>query len=221
MQTAPLDIQRSEHRASVAAHGAIAACWSCRGPVAGGSMFCATCGAVQPPSAADHFARLGLPRGFDTDPHALDRSYFSHQRQLHPDRFATRTPRERAFSQLQAVSLNEAYETLKDPGKRAEYLIGLAGGEVVPEGCLLVAEQELLHEVMELREELAEAESIRAVGILEANARGDIEKCIGDLSAAFASDDLIGAARLTTRLKYLDKFIEECRSRRARLMHGQ
>lgn len=221
MQTAPLNIQRTVDRASIAAPGGIAACWSCRGPVAGGSIFCATCGAVQPPAAIDHFARLRLPRSFDIDAETLDQSYFSNQRQLHPDRFATHTPRERAFSQLQAVSLNDAYETLKDPGKRAEYLIGLDGGEVVPEGCFLVAEQELLHEVMEQREELAEAESIRVVGVLEANARGDIESCVGDLSAAFANDDLVGAARLTTRLKYLVKFIEECRSRRARLMHGQ
>lgn len=221
MQTAPLNIQRSEDRASVAAAGGIAACWSCRGPVAGASIFCATCGAVQPPAAIDHFARLGLPARFAADAAMLDQSYFSNQRQLHPDRFATRTPRERAFSQLQAVSLNEAYETLKDPIKRAEYLIGLDGGEVVPEGCLLVAEQELLQEVMELREELAEAESIRAVGVLEASARAEIEASVGELGAAFAGGDLVGAARLTTRLKYLDKYIEECRSRRARLMHGR
>ena len=67
--------------------------------------------------AADHFDRLGLPRAFDLDPTGSSAATSTRQRQLHPDRFATRTPRERAFSQIQAVSLNEAYETLKDPSR--------------------------------------------------------------------------------------------------------
>jgi molecular chaperone HscB len=185
--------------------------------VAGEGIFCETCGAVQPPAGVDHFTRLGLPRTFDIDTGTLDQGYFAAQRRLHPDRFATRTPRERTFSQLQAVSLNEAYETLKDPVQRAEYLIGLNGVEVIPEGCSLVGEQDLLHEVMERREDLAEAETIAAVGALEAGAIADAAHCIEALSAAFALEDLPAAARLTTRMKYLDKYIQECRSRRARL----
>lgn len=217
MQTAPLDMRQRHGPDALSRAAAVAACWSCRGPVAGGGIFCPTCGAVQPPSAADHFERLGLPRSFDLDADRLDRSYFDAQRQLHPDRFATRTPRERTFSQLQAVSLNEAYETLKDPVSRAEYLISLAGMEVAPEGCSLVSEQELLHEVMERREALSEAETADTVATLEDEARTDTDGCLSALSLAFAESDHPGAARLVTRLRYLGKFTQECRSRRARL----
>lgn len=216
MRTAPLDAGQRQGAEALSQAG-LCACWSCRGPVPGGGIFCPTCGAVQPPSAADHFDRLGLARSFDTDPDELDRSYFQAQRQLHPDRFATRTPRERTFSQLQAVSLNEAYETLKDPIARAEYLISLAGMEVAPEGCSLVGEQELLHEVMERREALVEAETTGAVAELEEEARRDTDGCLSALSLAFVEGDLAGASRLVTRLRYLGKFSQECRSRRARL----
>src|SRR3954466_5779654 len=98
-----------------AARTAPAACWSCAGPVDAAALFCGTCSAVQPPRITDHFTRLSLPVAFGVNLADLDRRYFAAQRQLHPDRFATRTPRERAISQSQAVSLNEAYETLKDP----------------------------------------------------------------------------------------------------------
>lgn len=216
MQTAPLDMRQTSGP-STAGADLISTCWSCRGPIVGDSLFCATCNAVQPPTNADHFARLGLPRAFDIDATSLDRSYFDAQRRLHPDRFATRTPRERTFSQLQAVNLNEAYETLKDPIRRSEYLIGLAGFEVAPEGCSLVNEQDLLHEVLERREELAEADTLAAVEALEADAVADFGRCADGLSAAFAAQDLAAAARLTTRLRYLSKYIQECRSRRARL----
>ncbi|MDZ3837257.1 MAG: Fe-S protein assembly co-chaperone HscB [Rhodospirillales bacterium] len=217
MQTASLDARHRHGAEALSQAAGVSACWSCRGPVPLGGIFCATCAAVQPPSAADHFERLGLARAFDVDPELLDRSYFQAQRQLHPDRFATRTPRERTFSQLQAVGLNEAYETLKDAVSRAEYLISLAGLEVVPEGCSLVGEQELLHEVMERREALAEAETAEVVADLEGEARRDTEGCLGGLSLAFREGDLAAASRLITRLKYLAKYTQECRIRRARL----
>src|SRR3954465_615579 len=103
------------------------ACWSCAGPVDAAALFCPTCKAVQPPRSTDHFTRLGLPVGFTVDIADLDRRYFQAQRQLHPDRFATKTPPQRAISQSQAVSLNDAYETLKDPLARASYLLQLKG----------------------------------------------------------------------------------------------
>src|SRR5689334_2680636 len=104
-QMAPLDEQNAGQAARQAAP---ASCWSCSGPVEATALFCATCKAVQPPRATDHFTRLGLPVGFPLDVADLDRRYFAAQRQLHPDRFATKTARERAISQNHAVTLNDA-----------------------------------------------------------------------------------------------------------------
>lgn len=192
-------------------------CWSCQGPVGEGSLFCSTCKAVQPPGQLDHFARFGVPSEFEMDSAALDRSYFDCQRLLHPDRYAMRTAREKALSQQQSVCVNEAYETLKDPLKRADYLVHLRGAGVLPEGCTLVNDQELLTESMELREALAEAETSEDVDALDERATADIRYCVDALSETFRADDLEGACRLTTRLKYLRKLLEECRHRRARL----
>ncbi len=200
-----------------AGRAGLVTCWSCKGPAGSGDLFCPTCRAVQPPGQADHFARLGLPATFDIDQAALDRRYFDLQRILHPDRFVNSTPRERTLSQQQAVSLNEAYEVLKDPLSRADYMVRLKGTEVLPEGCNLVNDEELLVESMELRQALAEAETVGEVDVLARRAADDIGACIEQLSALFAGDDLEGAIRLTTRLKYLRKLAEETRLGRARL----
>lgn len=192
-------------------------CWSCHGPVAPEEVFCSICAAVQPPGQRDHFARLGLDVGFEIDAATLDRRYFDSQRRLHPDRFAARTARERALSQQQATAVNEAYETLKDPLKRADYLVHLWGAGVLPEGCNLIADQELLTESLELREALAEAETIADVALLETRAAADIRACVGDLAGVFADGEIEAACRLTTRLKYLRKLAQECRIRRTRL----
>lgn len=192
-------------------------CWSCSGPLAGVPLFCATCGAVQPPGQLDHFTRLELPKGFAVDVKQLNRCYFERQRLLHPDRFATASPRERALSQSQATALNEAYETLKDPLRRADYLLTLGhdGSESVD--MSRVNDMALLQEALELREALAEAESVDDITALAARTTADIERCSDELAEAFAGDDRNRAAGVITRLKYLRKLADDCRARRQQL----
>lgn len=193
-------------------------CWSCKGPTPATALFCATCKAVQAPAAVDHFARLGVPQGFDVDVGALDRLYYDLQRQLHPDRFATRAARERALSQRQATALNDAYETLKDPLKRADYLVHLLGVNVLPEGCNLVRDQSILIEAMEMRERLATADTLAVLNALQRETRAEVDDVEAGLSLAFQGGDIEGACQLTTRLKYLNKMMGEVRQARAHLV---
>lgn len=193
------------------------ACWSCKGPVAIADLFCPTCRAVQPSRAVDHFTRLGLPVGFAVDAAELDRRYFAAQRLLHPDRFATRTARERAISQGQAVALNEAYETLKDPLARASYLLNLRGITANPDGCHTVNDPTLLMEQMERREALMEAATPDAAAAIAREAATHVRDSEVAIAGAFAAGDLETAGRETTRLKYLVKLVEEARARSAKL----
>ncbi len=197
----------------------IVGCWSCHGPVAGRALFCHTCGAVQPPRQLDHFARLGLERSFDLDAAELDRRYFGFQRNLHPDRFARRTAKERAIAESQSASLNQAYETLKDPLTRAAYLLELAGIRSAAAHAATVDDEELLTEAMENREALMEAETVEAVEALTAKALAAAIGCLKDMGQAFRDDDLTVANRLATRLRYWRKLGEEARGKR-RLLEG-
>jgi molecular chaperone HscB len=175
--------------------------------------FCPTCKAVQPPGQADHFRRLGFARTYDLDPKLVERRYFEFQRRLHPDRFATRSPKERALSQAQATSLNEAYETLMDPLARAVYLLRLSGIETTGDGKS-IDDPALLMEAMEMRESLADARTLAEVDTVVGRARAEAEAARATLSRDFGSDDLAAAAKTTLRLTYLDKLIEDARSRR-------
>lgn len=61
---------------------------------------------------------------FDVDVSALERTYKSMQRRLHPDKFSTSShPEERAHSENQAALVNQAYSTLRTPLSRARYLV--------------------------------------------------------------------------------------------------
>jgi molecular chaperone HscB len=211
-------IKATQRAQEQAASSNVIACWSCRGPVEAAALFCPTCAAVQPPGQADHFVRLGFPVDYAVDTVLLDRRYFERQRLLHPDRFVTRAPRERALSQQQATAINGAYETLKDPVRRADYLLQLAHDRGNPDGCNVVNDPELLTEAMEMREALAEASSPGEIGSLERRAAADVELCMNELADAFAGCDLDAASRLATRLKYLRKLADDCRARRLQLV---
>jgi molecular chaperone HscB len=167
-----------------------------------------------------YFQRLGLPSGFDIDLSELERHYLGFQRRLHPDRFAARSAKEKLYSQQQATALNEAHETLKEPLKRAVYLLKLAGAKIDMDGASTTSDPELLMAAMEAREALAMAETAEEADAVVARTEGDIALCLDDLSRAFAEAKLDGAQKLSIKLKYLLRLSDEARGRRARIARG-
>jgi molecular chaperone HscB len=100
-----------------------------------------------------HFERLGLPCRFAIDPTELERNYLARSRETHPDfHEQTRTSLELA------ASLNDAYSVLKQPFRRAEYLLELEGGPTAAEHKEM--SPTFLEEMLDLRmaiEDLREA----------------------------------------------------------------
>src|SRR5438309_6626641 len=74
-----------------------------------------------------HFELFGLPARFVVDAAMLDARYRELQREVHPDRFAAAPGAERRVSMQLATRVNEAYQTLKSPLKRAVYILQLRG----------------------------------------------------------------------------------------------
>ena len=107
----------------------------------------------------DHFQRLGLPRRFSVDPVELEGAYLARSRAVHPDYYLAKSASELAASLELSAALNEAYNTLKDPFARAEYLLRLEGGPAA--GDQKQMPPAFLAEVLDLREQVEEA---RAAG---------------------------------------------------------
>lgn len=103
----------------------------------------------------DHFDRLGLPRRFALDPAELERQYLARSRAVHPDYHAAGSSADLAASTELSAALNEAYNTLRDPFTRADYLLGLEGGPTAAEHKQVP--QAFLAEMLELRERVEEA----------------------------------------------------------------
>lgn len=157
----------------------------------------------------DYFTLFDLPRSYAVSESELHKRYIALQRRTHPDKLVGKSPAERAEAIQLSMRVNDAYETLKSPLTRAEYLLELNGVFVNSEDDTVKPDHALLMEVMELREQLAECEdgpSLKA-------AIDDIKKSMGqvvtELEGAFATNKLERAAQLTMRFKYLGKSLEE------------
>ncbi|MEQ8287181.1 Fe-S protein assembly co-chaperone HscB [Thalassospira sp.] len=198
-------------------HPAHKVCWSCKGPVDASALFCDTCNAIQAPGQLDHFKRFGLEPSFVVDIDAVEATYLKQQQLLHPDRFASKSGREQALSSQQAASLNEAFETLKNPVSRAHYMLRLSGIE--PEGGEghTVNDPELLMEAMEMREALHDAADKGTIDAMIKDTRKQARACETDLGDALAANAFDAAKKLTTRLRYLMKMTEEARAKKSRL----
>jgi len=105
------------------------------------------------------------------------------------------------------VQLNEAWRTLKDPFKRAEYLLALSGVSLAKE-----VPPALLMETLELREELSEARAAGDDTRVQAMARAmraRVEAAMHAVAAGLASGDLARVAAELVALRYYRRFMDE------------
>lgn len=101
----------------------------------------------------NYFELFGLPIQFELDGSLLSSQFRTLQKRFHPDNFATASERDRLMAVQQAAQINDAHQTLKDPIRRAEYLLSLQGIDMHAEQQTL-QDPMFLMEQMELREEL-------------------------------------------------------------------
>ena len=106
----------------------------------------------------DYFEFFGLDRKLVINADDLQKRFYQLSRRWHPDRFSRR-PIEEQNQSLEATSLlNDGYRTLKDPLKRAEYLLTQEGFPIGEQRSKDVP-PELLEEVFELNMMLEELRS--------------------------------------------------------------
>ena len=150
-----------------------------------------------------------MPAAFSIDRDALEKAYREIQSQVHPDRFAHAGDAERRASMQRTTRVNEAFEVLRNPVKRASHLLALHGVDVAFETNTAMP-PEFLMQQMELREALEEAKDAGAASALQetlSSERRILERQIGD--AIDLKKDYADAAALVRKLQFLEKLDAE------------
>jgi molecular chaperone HscB len=159
----------------------------------------------------NHFELFHLPQQFAVDVKALDQAYRDVQNQVHPDKFASAPSAEKRVAMQWATRANEAYQTLKNPLRRAKYLCELHGVNLETESNTAMAPAFLMQQ-MEWREALDDARADKDLAALE-QLDDELDSAhrqqLDQIGAALDSQDFATAARGVRQLMFLDKFGDE------------
>lgn len=194
-------------------------CWNCQANLTNdpGHLYCTNCQALKSPPTEpiDHFALMGMDKSFKVDLRKLSERYKELQRQLHPDRFANKSEEERNLSDTWSPMVNEAYTTLLKPVKRANYLLELAGNPL-EEGDIHL-DANFLAEVMELNEEIADAETHADVAGLVDHVRQVLQRYYNHVEKVFAAGDVAAAKLIVAKMQYYNNIKDKLKEKETRM----
>ncbi|MDB5798194.1 MAG: hscB [Paucimonas sp.] len=159
----------------------------------------------------NHFELFHLPQRFALDMQMLDAAYREVQNQVHPDKFASAPDAERRVAMQWATRANEAYQTLKNPFRRAAYLCELHGVDLETESNTAMP-REFLVQQMEWREALDEARDSGDLDALEDLAdqlQATVKRQLVRIGGYLEGDDYENAAQGVRQLMFLEKFGNE------------
>jgi molecular chaperone HscB len=192
----------------------VTSCWNCQAQT-DGALFCPSCGKIAPaPRGETFFDVFGLPASPKLDEKALEERFRELSLKLHPDRFAQAAPKERLLSLERTTTLNDAYRTLKDPTRRAFYLLKLQGIDLDREdaGAQTAMPLPFLEEVMALREALDALEEKKDLDGAQKMAEDVAKRQKAALAAAFDAleqKDAKKASHELAQVRYFARFLEE------------
>ena len=163
-------------------------------------------------SQKDHFQLFGLAQSYRIDTAQLERQYRAMQALVHPDKSAHLPDADQRLAMQRATLVNEAYQTLRNPLRRARYLLSLHGVDIQEENNTVMP-LDFLTAQMEGREAVSEAEQARdaaALAQLEARLHRETRELEAQLAVKIdAEKNYAGAAAAVRKLRFMERLAEE------------
>jgi molecular chaperone HscB len=164
----------------------------------------------------NYFQLFALPVTFFIDIEKLADAYRKLQRQFHPDRYVSASAQEQRIALQYATVINEAYQSLKSPLLRAQYLLELMG--FVQKEHTMQADPDFLMQQMDWREQLESCskDAARLAHLLEQveQRHRDLQQQFAD---AYADENYSVAQHMVDKMHFVSKFEQELGDRLASL----
>jgi molecular chaperone HscB len=158
------------------------------------------------------FELFAVPAQFAQDRAQLDARWKELQRQAHPDKFAAEGAAAQRIAMQWSVRINEAYERLKSPIKRAAYLCELNGAKIDAERNTAMP-AEFLMQQMELREALEEAATEENLDQISREALQIERDMLSKVEQQLNAKNYAEAAQTVRALMFIEKFQHDLEKR--------
>src|SRR4051812_41170862 len=159
------------------------------------------------------FELFALPQRFGQDRAEIDARWKELQREAHPDRFAAQGAAAQRVAMQWSVRINEAYQRLKDPLRRAAYLCELRGAPIDAERNTAMPPAFLV-EQMEWREALDDAAGEAELNSLADRLQASREAALADIAKLLDEQgDAAAAAGQVRALMFIERFAHDVEAR--------
>ena len=163
--------------------------------------------------ASTDFELFDIVPRFAIDSGALDARWRALQGEVHPDRFAADGASAQRVAMQWAVRVNEAYQRLKDPLKRAAYLCELNGAAIEAEDNTAMPAAFLMQQ-MAWRESLEDAVGVAQVEALAEQVGAHRRAAFEHLRATLDERrDFAAAAQQVRALMFVERFAHDIDAR--------
>ena len=163
--------------------------------------------------AVNDFELFDIPQRFAQDRTALDARWKNLQREAHPDKFSAQGTAAQRVAMQWSVRINEAYQRLKDPLRRAAYLCELAGASINAENNTAMPAEFLLQQ-MQWREELDDATNADSLENLHQEVLQTRDAALAHCEALIDQfQDFAKAAQQVRALMFIERFVEDIDTR--------
>jgi len=158
---------------------------------------------------ANDFELFDVPAQFAQDRAQLDVRWKTLQREAHPDRFAAEGAAAQRVAMQWSVRINEAYQRLKDPLKRAAYLCELRGAPVQAENNTAMPASFLMQQ-MAWRESLDDTDSVEGLEALADEVAAEQRRVQQELARLLdEAQDPAQAVGQVRALMFIERFTQE------------
>lgn len=158
--------------------------------------------------------------GWQIDRSVLDSRYRQLQREFHPDRFATKGDIEKRLAVQTTSLINQAYETLKSPLKRAQYMLELENIDADQESHI-TSDMGFLMKQIEFREALKEirdsANPMAGLDSMRDDAETQYQQLQIDFEAQHKTANYNDALDTVAKMQFFAKLLDEIEQREEEL----
>jgi molecular chaperone HscB len=166
---------------------------------------------------ATDFELFEIPAQFAQDRNVLDAKWKDLQREAHPDKFAAQGAAAQRIAMQWSVRINEAYNRLKDPLKRATYLCELNGAPIAAHTNTSMPPAFMMMQI-EWREALEEAETSEELEKIELQTANYKQSQLSKIEHFIDAECNFSAASNEVRaLMFVARFVGEIEARMDKL----
>lgn len=162
---------------------------------------------------SNDFELFAVPTRFSQDKATLDERWKDLQREAHPDKFAAQGASAQRLAMQWSVRINEAYQRLKDPLKRAAYLCELHAAPIGAENNTAMPPDFLIQQ-MQWREALEEAQDLDSLEVIASQTRISKREQLAKIEHSLdQQQDFAAAAQQVRSLMFIERFHHEVNAR--------